>query len=828
MDMEPIQIAELKARASLVALIGEVVSLMRQGAEYIGLCPFHNEKTPSFTVYRNERGDEHYKCFACGAGGDHFDWLEHQGFDFSEALEYLRQRVGESPLLALPTTNRNQYIFTDAPPNESAPTTIWSHKAQANRPVVTAWPYRDQYGHLLGYACRVDIGDKKEIIPVRWTAHHGWRQKALDVPRPLYGVERLTPCPQAKALLVEGEKTTEAGRRLMAANEIEVVTWPGGCKATAKVDWTPLTGRQVVCWPDNDQPGMSAMLVIADKLEVLGARVRIVRPDPSWPDNYDLADLEADGWTHNDVMNYLHDNLYEPDDLRTEPADEASSQHDEAPLFIAEMPKNTRASYFNQKIQPQPLPLGLPSAMSWDDELLPEALRGFVRDTADRTQCPPDFVAVALVVATGALVGRKFTIHPKQRDDWEVVPNQWGCIIGRPSAMKSPALRQALRPLTALEAEEREKHGQAMNKYKVACDIQELERKASKAKAKTLIADGTELGRKAALTELANCVNDIPKPTQRRLVINDATVEKAGELLNQNKNGLLLVRDELAGWLAFLQDEDGAVARAFYLECFEGSGQFTYDRIGRGTIFIESCCLSVIGGIQPSRIIPLVRSAVTGEFDDGLIQRLQIAVWPDDICDWQLVDRWPNQAARERVESVFRELDQIPDDPRHALRFTAEAQELFNVWYTDHMQELRRNDVHPALQAHFMKMPQTIVGLALLFELIGGGRESVGVEATTRALGWANYLKSHAGRLYGAAINAPVMGAQLILERKGRLPEPFTPREIVRKGWAGLGSIESVNDALTILSEHHLVISYEVSGEKGGRPSTRYVWRRAL
>jgi len=210
------------------------------------------------------------------------------------------------------------------------------------------------------------------------------------------------------------------------------------------------------------------------------------------------------------------------------------------------------------------------------------------------------------------------------------------------------------------------------------------------------------------------------------------------------------------------------------------------------------------------------------------VQRLQLAVWPDDDREWKFVDRWPNQAARERVETVLQQLDQLPDSPRQSLHFTSEAQELFSSWYTEHMQETRSNDTHPALQAHFLKMPQTIAGLALLFELISGGREAVGVVTTARALDWADYLKSHAGRLYGAAINAPVMGAQLILERKDKLPEPFTPRDVARKGWAGLDRIESVNEALATLAEHHILICYEVAGEKGGRPSKRCVWRRLI
>ncbi len=123
-------------------------------------------------------------------------------------------------------------------------------------------------------------------------------------------------------------------------------------------------------------------------------------------------------------------------------------------------------------------------------------------------------------------------------------------------------------------------------------------------------------------------------------------------------------------------------------------------------------------------------------------------------------------------------------------------------------------------------MPQTIAGLALLFELIGGGQQVVSAEAATRAIGWATYLMSHAQRLYGAAINAPLLGAQLILERQQKLPEPFTAREVRQKDWTGLGSQDAVNNALAILVEHDFIVGYEVAGEKGGRPSTRYVWRK--
>src|SRR3954451_1827005 len=115
----------------------------------------------------------------------------------------------------------------------------------------------------------------------------------------------------------------------------------------------------------------------------------------------------------------------------------------------------------------------------------------------------------------------------------------------------------------------------------------------------------------------------------------------------------------LPGWLAKMESEEYQSDRAFYLEAFNGDGRFTYDRIGRGTTVIENCTLSIIGGIQPSRLAPLVRGAVSGTANDGLIQRFQLAVWPDPRGSWEWVDRAPDLAAKATYENAFRRLHDL-------------------------------------------------------------------------------------------------------------------------------------------------------------------------
>lgn len=321
-----LQIADLKARIPLSTLIGEVVLLNQYGTEFKGLCPFHQEKTASFTIYTDDQGAERYKCFGCGKSGDHIDWLRSQGIGFSAAVEHLRQRAGESLQVAELNGRARKWKAVPPPADQPPPTELFSAKAGRMLPVVQAWAYRNEYGALIGYTCRVELDGRKEVLPVLWSEERIWRQRAFPEPRPLYGVEMLTQHPKAKVLLVEGEKTADAARQMLSAFSVEVLTWAGGCEATHKSDWQPLAGRDVVCWPDHDAPGESAMLAIADRLEVIGARVRIVKPDRGWPVGYDLADLKAEGWTGKQVREYLHDNLFDPSELHS-PASNSTKAH---------------------------------------------------------------------------------------------------------------------------------------------------------------------------------------------------------------------------------------------------------------------------------------------------------------------------------------------------------------------------------------------------------------------------------------------------------------------------------------------------------------------
>ena len=85
-------IEEVRSRNDIVDVVSQYVKLTRKGSSYFGLCPFHNEKTPSFSV---TPGKQMYYCFGCGAGGNVFNFImEYENFTFGEALKYLADRAG--------------------------------------------------------------------------------------------------------------------------------------------------------------------------------------------------------------------------------------------------------------------------------------------------------------------------------------------------------------------------------------------------------------------------------------------------------------------------------------------------------------------------------------------------------------------------------------------------------------------------------------------------------------------------------------------------------------------------------------------------------------
>lgn len=271
-----------RARADLVGVIGRYVELQRKGTEYVACCPFHQEKSPSFTV-SPDKG--FFYCFGCGATGNAVDFVQqHLGLGFKEAVETI---VGNLPAGApvQPAPARKpaeppRQVLMPAP----SPCPYFLHPRYGQP--VAVWAYDNQDGALLGYVARYEpAGERKQIVPWTCTAD-GWGMGQWPEPRPLYGLSTLED--GKPVLLVEGEKAADAARAF-AGHVYAVLTWPGGSQAWRKVSWTPLLGRKILLWPDNDAPGRGCMEAIGRFLAPHCPEVKVIDPSGQ-PDGWDSAD----------------------------------------------------------------------------------------------------------------------------------------------------------------------------------------------------------------------------------------------------------------------------------------------------------------------------------------------------------------------------------------------------------------------------------------------------------------------------------------------------------------------------------------------------------
>jgi hypothetical protein len=484
-------------------------------------------------------------------------------------------------------------------------------------------------------------------------------------------------------------------------------------------------------------------------------------------------------------------------------------------------------------LPPLPIPETLRPVEPFNCALLPDALRPWIADIAERMQCPPDFPAVGVMVALSSVIGRKACIRPKRQDDWRVMPNLWGVIVGRPSAMKSPALSAVMKPLDRLEATAGELHAELMRDFRTRQQLSEMSVKDAKKKAEKAIQKGNEETARHLL-EQAHVGDDMHEPPLRRYRVNDTSMEALGETLMDNPTGVLVYRDELHGLLKQMDKEGQEGARAFYLQGFDGDQAYVFDRIGRGrNRRVEAVCVAMLGGIQPGKLQAYIREAVRGgSGDDGLLQRFGLMVWPDDSREWRNIDRWPDTEAKQQAFDLFLRLDALePDaDPDTGrinpveYRFDDEAQAMFDDWLTDLMQMLRSRELHPALESHFGKYRKLIPALALVCAL-ADGEEIVSKWSLIRALGWCDYLKSHAERAYAAGSRAATEGAVALLKKikSGSIKSGFSPRDVYLKDWSLLATPEDVQAAATLLCDlHHLREIEHTPGKQGGRPKTTY------
>jgi hypothetical protein len=264
--------------------------------------------------------------------------------------------------------------------------------------------------------------------------------------------------------------------------------------------------------------------------------------------------------------------------------------------------------------------------------------------------------------------------------------------------------------------------------------------------------------------------------------------------------------------------------------------------------------VSILGGIQPGKLQRWARGALQHNVqEDGLIQRLQLFVWPDSLPPWTKVRRFPDPSAKDRAYAVYSRLVSL-EGPSEFI-FSADAQALFDEWRARLEPRVRSNELSacPAFASHISKYRSLVPSLALIFHLIvlvdaeesadktdatqdsdgsvsSGSSGSditfdfsclVGIDALRLAIAWCDFLEAYAKKLYAAELLPGVDEAHALAAKikGGAVHDGMPIRDIYRKGWPGLNSQDSVMAAIDVLVAAGWVrVETRPSTSSGGAP----------
>jgi hypothetical protein len=439
------------------------------------------------------------------------------------------------------------------------------------------------------------------------------------------------------------------------------------------------------------------------------------------------------------------------------------------------------ASILADDTPPPRLPLGL----------FPKPWQEYIEAAAEHAGAPPDYVMLNLLAVTGAALG-----NARWGQAWGAFvqpPVIWGAGIGTPSAGKTPGLiGVAQRPIAAMEG--------ALNH-----DWAERERThdTTKAEAAEAMANWQNEVKQAAKLKAAppprpdNARAPDP-PQRRRFSVRDATTQRLAKMMANNPRGLLLFRDELAGWSGSMDryDSGKGADRAFWLEA-HGGGCFTVDTVkdGDAAPTIPHLTIGIIGALTLDKA-----RATLGQADnDGLAARF-LYVWP--------APRRPTIPKGEPPEAMLGDalmkLADLPWEPPEPLLlpFTEAAQAIIQA----RREAVAEADESGLLGAWMGKMAGAVVRLAVIFQHLawladaGEPPKEIDEKATARADGLlGEYFLPMAVRFFGvdalpaSARDARLLAKLILSEKRERL----NSRLLARSG--PVRNVERVKAALADL-----------------------------
>ena len=645
-----------------------------------------------------------------------------------------RMTVDQMPLALLPTYTalsrvKQLHIWKTSQEEQAMTIDLPQTHPELGKPS-NIYPYRDANGKIYAAAYRFELKDGKTFRPYdaiqkTWSFPENpdpyipknlenleirENQENLENqdnsgsknPEILENLENLEYSDNP-VIIVEGEKCADSLRSFGFFG----ITSFGGSGSAHKTNWSCLKDKNVIIWPDNDEPSLKyaeALKVMLRKVGIKSLRICNVSPSTlrnilhstllkepalkqnllkqvgsvllkqtllkeqneellkevdnpltsieNLPKGWDVADAINEGWTKEHIQAFLDDAIsIEINNVSIEtPANDNWGKPD--------------LSFLYRKNEPPKFPI----------ETFSPPIANWLLKTAEGKSAPVDYVAGTLLSASAALIGNSRKVSPWET--WAEPCILWIALVGDPSSGKSPAMDPVQDIVKKIEADEVPEYEEALRQY----ETDKLEAELEKANWQKDLKEHTGNGFAAPLMPQSAIEPDIPQ--RPRLIIRDATTEALSLALQAQPKGLLMHRDELAGWFASFDRYNSGKGgdRAFWLECFGGKA-FTQDRVKNGAnpITIQNLSSSIIGSIQPDRLQSLL---MKGD-DDGLNSRF-LYFYPNKVerkRPSHMVDNRNIERALRKLHGLSMDMDDNHKPMQRVIGLSDDASNVFEDWW---------------------------------------------------------------------------------------------------------------------------------------------------
>lgn len=759
-------------------LLSRLEGVKQNGTGWTARCPAHDDKRPSLSV---GVGDDGHVLVRCHAGCTTQSIVSEIGLNMRD----LMPETGNGSR-AKPPTEKPRKTFATARDAVAA-----LERGKGKRSAM--WEYPNAAGEPVGVVVRWNLPDgKKEIRPVSKRGAE-WIVGAMPTPRPLYMLPELAGAD--RVYICEGEKAVSAIRSI----GLVAATSAGGSKAARHSDWSPLAGKNVVILPDNDGPGAEYAKDVVRILLGLGspATVKILRlPElPPAGDAFDFIEMRRVESFDPDIRAMIEDlaDNAEPVTTVTQPA-KAVARQTVPTIELFE---------------------------SFPVEVLPEPLQSFIVSGADSLGCDQAFLVLPMLSALAAAIGG--TRRIQLNEDWSEPSILWTAVVAESGTAKSPAFRLVTAPIHEIQNDAMRENENKAKQHVVAL----LHHK------KTLTAWQKDKG----------SAGDPPvepePPVSVRFLVSDTTIEAMSGILLENPRGVLLVSDELSGWLDFDRYSRGRGGgdRAHWLSMFDG-GPLVVDRKTSfpKTIFVPAGVVSVTGGIQPGVLARVVRQE---DRDSGLLARVLVCApprrpkrWSEKRLPWHLKDN---------MAKVFRRLRSLDFDTStgdhlaHVVKLTPEAESAWIKFVNEHGQE--QFELTGDLASAFAKLEAAAARMALVIHLVRWAADDPtisdanGVDETSISAGVAlsRWFGKEARRVYAVLKETgDEHDRRQLVELIDRIGGNVTVRDLMRGSRAYRGCAEEAESVLNELVNLDIcTVETKPTTDAGGRPVKRYILCRS-